>query len=162
MTQKESIMLHLGVDEQTAEQLIADDKAIDRGERMPFDLTPEQEKLARKSHRGESKKPRVYNFDTRKRKENTTKSGIIADLGQFLAEKVENLEIINPEREISFSLEGKSFSLTLTQHRKQPLQSAKAARPGEFFKNFSKNIKKMLDKWVFVCYNNYTEKTKER
>ena len=117
-SQKDRIMRELGVDEQTAEQLIADDKAIDRGERMPFDLTPEQENLARKSHRGESKKPRVYNFDTRKRKENTTKSGIIADLGQFLAEKVENLEIINAEREISFSLDGKPFSLTLTQHRK--------------------------------------------
>ena len=117
-SQKDRIMRELGVDEQTAEQLIADDKAIDRGERMPFDLTPEQEKLAKKYVRGESKKPRVYNFDTRKRKENTTKSGIIADLGQFLAEKVENLEIINPEREVSFTLEGKSFSLTLTQHRK--------------------------------------------
>ena len=117
-SQKDRIMRELGVDEQTAEQLIADDKAIDRGERMPFDLTLEQEKLAKKYARGESKKPRVYNFDTRKRKENTTKSGIIADLGQFLAEKVENIEIINPEREISFSLEGKSFSLTLTQHRK--------------------------------------------
>ena len=115
-SQKDRIMRELGVDEQTAEQLIADDKAIDRGERMPFDLTPEQEKLAKKYVRGESKKPRVYNFDTRKHKENT--SGIIADLGQFLAEKVENIEIINPEREISFSLEGKSFSLTLTQHRK--------------------------------------------
>lgn len=117
-SQKDRIMRELRVDEQTAEQLIADDKAIDRGERMPFDLTPEQEKLARKSHRGESKKPRVYNFDTRKRKENTTKSGIIADLGQFLAEKVENLEIINLEREISFSLDNEKFELVLIQKRK--------------------------------------------
>lgn len=116
--QKERIMRELGVDEQTAERLMADDKAIDRGKRMPFDLTPEQEKVARKSHRGEAKAPRVYNFDTRKRKENTTKSGIIADLGQFLAEKVENLEIVNAERQISFTLDGRSFSLTLTQHRK--------------------------------------------
>jgi hypothetical protein len=111
-------MRELGVDEQTAEQLMADDRAIDRGERMSFDLTKEQEKAALKVARGERKEPRVYKFDTRKRKENTTKSGIIADLGQFLAERVENLEIINAERQISFTLEGKSFSLTLTQHRK--------------------------------------------
>lgn len=118
MTQKESIMLHLGVDEQTAEQLMADDKAIDRGERMPFDLTKEQEKAALKVARGERKEPRVYKFDNRKRKENTTKSNFIAVLSEFLAEKVENLEIPNAEREISFTLEGKNFSLTLTQHRK--------------------------------------------
>ena len=117
-SQKDRIMRELGVDEQTAEQLIADDKAIDRGERMPFDLTPEQEKLAKKYVRGESKKPRVYNFDTRKRKENTTKSGIIAEIAQFLTEKVENIEIVNAERQISFSLGDTKFSLTLTQHRK--------------------------------------------
>ena len=116
--QKERIMRQLGVDEQTAEQLMADDKAIDRGERMPFDLTPEQEKVARKSHRGEAKVPKVYNFDTRKRKENTTKSGIIADLGQFLAEKVENLEIVNAERQISFTLDNEKFELVLIQKRK--------------------------------------------
>ena len=117
-SQKDRIMRALGVDEQTAEQLIADDKAIDRGERMPFDLTKEQEKQALKIARGERKEPRVYKFDNRKRKENTTKSNFIAVLGQFLAEKVENLEIPNAEREITFTLEGKNFSLTLTQHRK--------------------------------------------
>ena len=117
MTQKERIMLNLGVDEQTAEQLIADDKAIDKGKRMPFDLTKEQEKSALKVVRGERKAPRVYDFSNRKRKENTTKSGIIAEIAQFLTEKVENIEVVNAERQISFSLGDKKFSLTLTQHR---------------------------------------------
>ena len=38
----------LGCSIEEAKQVIADDKAIDKGERMSFDLTPEQEKRAKK------------------------------------------------------------------------------------------------------------------
>lgn len=43
--QKERIMHYLKVSAEEAEEIIAADKAIDRGERMDFDLSPEQEKV---------------------------------------------------------------------------------------------------------------------
>ena len=72
-----NLMRILGITEEEAKQVIADDRAIDRGERMPFDLPPEKEKEAKKmANCGTRKTPTVYNFDTSKktRKENATKS----------------------------------------------------------------------------------------
>ena len=47
-TQVERIMRNLKCSREQAEQIMADDKAIDRGERMDFDLPPEAEKQAKK------------------------------------------------------------------------------------------------------------------
>ena len=125
-TQKEKIMRILGVDEAGAEEILAADKAIDRGERMAFDLDPETEKMAKKmANAGTRKKPTVYNFDTskRQRKENPTKGGIIAELAKFLAEQsenaCENVNITNKERQIAFTVGENSFELTLVQKRKK-------------------------------------------
>lgn len=71
---------------------------------------------------GTRKKPMVLNLKPRKRKENATKGGIIAELAQFLTENsgfsVENLEIVNKERQISFQIGEDKFDLVLTQKRK--------------------------------------------
>lgn len=124
-TQKEKIMRILCVDEAGAEEILAADKAIDRGERMAFDLDPETEKMAKKmANAGTRKKLTVYNFDTskRQRKENPTKGGIIAELAKFLAEQsenaCENVNITNKERQIAFTVGENSFELTLVQKRK--------------------------------------------
>ena len=47
-TQKEKLMRVLGCTEAEAEDIIASDKAIDKGERVYFDLDPETEKQAKK------------------------------------------------------------------------------------------------------------------
>lgn len=103
------------------------DKAIDRGERMPFDLDPETEKMAKKFANVQERKkkaPTVYNFDTstKKRKENPTKSGIIAEIAKFLQENsenaCENVIITNAERQISFSCGENTYEFTLVQKRK--------------------------------------------
>lgn len=124
-TQKEKIMRILGVDEAGADEILAADKAIDRGERMDFDLDPETEKMAKKmANVGTRKKPTVYNFDTskRQRKENPTKAGIIAELAKFLTEQsenaCENVNITNKERQIAFTVGENSYELTLVQKRK--------------------------------------------
>lgn len=123
-TQKEKIMRILGVSESEADKIIADDKAIDRGERMSFDLDPATEKMAKKmANAGTRKKPTVYNFDTskRQRKENPTKAGIIAELAKFLTEQsenaCENVNITNKERQIAFECGGNKYELTLVQKR---------------------------------------------
>lgn len=124
-TQKEKIMRILGVDEAGAEEILRADKAIDRGERMDFDLDPKTEKMAKKmANAGTRKKPTVYNFDTskRQRKENPTKAGIIAELAKFLAKQsenaCENVNITNKERQIAFTVGENSYELTLVQKRK--------------------------------------------
>lgn len=112
------IMRLLDISEEEAKQLIADDKAIDKGADL-FPLTAEQKKAEKKA-RGTGTKT-VYTFTKRERKENTTKSAVIAQLYEFLAslDSVENLTVTNKEREITFSIDEKNFQLNLIQKREK-------------------------------------------
>ena len=122
-SQKEKLMRTLGCTEEEALDIIANDKAIDQGKRVEFDLDPEREKMAKKMANVGTKKPTVYKFDTKekKRKENPTKAGIIAELAKFLEENsenaCENVEITNKERQIAFKVGENDFELTLVQKR---------------------------------------------
>ena len=122
-SQKEKLMRILGCTEEEALDIIANDKAIDQGKRVEFDLDPEREKMAKKMANVGTKKPTVYKFDTKekKRKENPTKAGIIAELAKFLEENSENgcetVEITNKERQIAFKIGENDFELTLVQKR---------------------------------------------
>ena len=126
-TQKERIMRILDVSAEEADEILKADKAIDRGERVPFDLCPEKEKLAKKFANVDTKKrkkPTVYNLDAKgkARKENPTKASIIAELAKFLTENSENacemVEITNKERQIAFKIGENAYELTLVQKRK--------------------------------------------
>ncbi len=123
--QKEKLMRILNVSAEEAEKIIADDKAIDKGEKL-FELTDEQKKVAKKMSNFDSKnrkKPMVLDLKQPKnRKENATKSGIIAELVTFFSENsqfsVENLEILNKERQFTFKISDETYEITLIQKRK--------------------------------------------
>lgn len=121
MAEVENLMKLLKISREEALQIIADDKKIDKGEKMAFDLTPEQEKATRK-YRQADKKPFIPNLTKRERKPNELKRTIIDDLFTFMCENwpdvAKNGDISNPERQIDFVLNGENFSLTLIQHRK--------------------------------------------
>ena len=121
MTQKDLIMQNLGLTSEEADQLLADDKAIDKGEKMPFDLTAEQQKVAKTftvSTTKTKKAPTVYKFE-RKKTENVPKAEIIAKIEQLLTENgYENVKILNKERQIAFTIGENDFEITLTQKRK--------------------------------------------
>ena len=121
-SQKEKLMRILGIDAETAEDVIKTDKMIDKGERTPYDLDPETEKMAKKFANVKDRKPTVYNFQKRERKANPTKGGIIAEIAKFLEEMsefaTESVEITNTERQISFKIGENAFELTLVQKRK--------------------------------------------
>ncbi len=122
-SQKERIMRSLGVSAEEAEEIIAFDKAIDRGQRTEYDLPPELEKEAKKMANVRNHKTTgTYNFNKRERKENATKKGIIDDLFEFLTKNseiaYENVLITNKERQISFTVGEDTFELTLVQKRK--------------------------------------------
>ena len=122
-------MKKLGLSDEEIAELIASDNAIDKGEKMEFDLTKEQEKNAKaytKAGSTAKKAPTVYKLDNaqgkRSRKENPTKAGIITELAKFLQEisenACENVEITNKERQIAFKIGENSYELTLVQKRK--------------------------------------------
>ena len=117
-SQVERIMRSLKCSREEAEQVIADDKAIDRGERMDFDLSPEAEKQAKKYANTGTRQTSGQKTE-RKRKENPTKATIIAEIAEFLAEKgYEMVEITNKERQIAFKVGENAYEFTLVQKRK--------------------------------------------
>ena len=103
-----------------AEQIIADDKKIDKGQEVGFGLTKEQEKQALKyANVQEHKKPAVYKFDKRERKADTTKEGVIQAVFDFLVSNgYENCEITNKSKLISFKIADDSYEFNLIRKRK--------------------------------------------
>ncbi len=103
-----------------AEQIIADDKKIDKGQEVDFGLTKEQEKQALKyANVKEHKKPAVYKFDKRERKADTTKEGVIEQISQFLIENgYENVEITNKSKLIAFKIGEDNYEFNLIRKRK--------------------------------------------
>lgn len=112
----------LDIPEAEAIQLVMDDKAVDKGEKL-FELSAEQKKVAKKYAGTGTKKRTVYKFDTtKKKKENPVKQKIITEIEWFLNKKseicAENVQIINAERQISFQIGSNDYELTLVQKRK--------------------------------------------
>ena len=116
----------MGLSAEEIAEVLAADAAIDRGEKMDFDLSAEKAKEAQKFTRSATKAPTIYKMDNeggkRSRKENPTKAGIIAEIATFLTEKsenaCENVEITNKERQIAFKIGENLYELTLVQKRK--------------------------------------------
>lgn len=122
----------LGYSDAQIEEMIEDDKAVDRNEPLPWDMSKEEHKKAMKyanadEHKKptEKKSPTVYNWNTdgKKRTENVTKVELIAALAQFLTDNenfsCENVAITNKQGKVEFTVNGNSFSFSLTQHRKK-------------------------------------------
>ena len=112
------LMAQLKCTKEEAFEIIECDKAIDRGERVYFDLSPEAEKQAKKYANTGTRQTNGAKTE-RKRKENPTKATVIAELAQFLAENgYEMVEITNKERQIAFKVGENAYELTLVQKRK--------------------------------------------
>ena len=109
------LMTKLGCTEAEALDIIANDKAIDRGA-DPFPLSAEQ-KQAEKKMRATGSKAKTEKV-VKNHKKDAEKAELISELAQFLTEKVENLEILNAERQISFKIGDNSYELTLIKKRK--------------------------------------------
>ena len=113
----------LGCTREEAIDVIETDKIIDKGGRTPYDLPIEVEKMAMKMSAVDERKAKTADNKRGKvRAENPTKSGIIANLAEFLTEMsnflCENVEITNKERQIAFKCGENAYELTLVQKRK--------------------------------------------
>lgn len=114
-------LLKLGMTEAEALEAIADDRRIDKGEKL-FDLPPELEEGAKKARRADRKPNSTPT--KRERKEDTDKRFLI----QLLKSALENsddegftelpqIEITNPERQIDFTFSNRKFRIVLSAPR---------------------------------------------
>lgn len=111
---------NLGCSIAEAIELLEYDKKIDKGEKTEYDLTPEQQKVAKKyTNVTEHKKPAVYQWSTREKKADTTKEGVIQTIFDFLSENgYESVEITNKSKLIAFKIGEDSYELDLKRKRK--------------------------------------------
>jgi hypothetical protein len=113
----------LGCTREEAIDIIETDKIIDKGGRTQYDLSKEEEKLAMKiGVVNERKAKSADNKRGKVRAENPTKSGIIAEIAEYLTENcgfaTENVTITNKERQIAFKIGENDYEFTLVQKRK--------------------------------------------
>lgn len=126
LNQQIANMRKLGMSEQEIVEVLKADEAIDHGAKL-FELDPEKEKVSKEARKaGTRKAPVAYKLDNtdgkRSRKENATKAGIIAELVTLFTENsqfsIENIEILNKERQIGFNIGTERYEITLIQKRK--------------------------------------------
>jgi hypothetical protein len=106
-------MLDLGMSEEEALEVIADDREIDKGAKL-FELDPESEKASKKARRADRKPNSTPT--KRERKEDTDKRVLISEIVKALAE-CDKVEITNPERQIDFEFSGRKFRIVLSAPR---------------------------------------------
>lgn len=108
--------------EEIADVLIADRK-IDQGEKL-FELSDEQKQVVKKMSGTGTKT--VYQFQKRERKADNDKRFLIDAVYWLLTADIshsgdnvcaDNVEVVNPEREILFTYNGKKYKITLSAPR---------------------------------------------
>ena len=117
MTKAEKLQLHrimenLDCDEKTAKEIMETDKRIDKGEKL-FELPEELEKGAKRARNAGNCKG--YTKPTnREKKVDNDKRFLIETLELALSPFAENVEIANPEREMTFTHNGKKYKIVLS------------------------------------------------
>jgi len=112
-----NLMDRLDITEEQATQVIADDKAIDKGEKL-FEQTKEQKKASKK-YTQSKKAVNAYGKEVkREHKEDNDKKYLI----DIIAEKLYQMDIeptiTNTEREINFQYHNRKFRIVLSAPRK--------------------------------------------
>ena len=119
MSKQIEALRKLGLSDAEIEQVLADDKRIDRGEKL-FELTAEQEKASKQARKAD-RAPTVYKLDNtagkRSRKANADKGFLIDLLTRSLPPHGTGIEVVNPEREFTFIYNGTKYKVVLSAPR---------------------------------------------
>lgn len=110
-------LMATGMTEAEARETALYDAEVEAGEATEFDLTPEQQKIAKKYTNTGTKKKTEYQFSKRERKPNEGKRELIEIFKQALENAQIAPNVSNIERQIDFVYKNEHFSITLTQHR---------------------------------------------
>ena len=109
----------LGLTEAEIQQVLADDKRIDRGENL-FPLTAEQEKASKQARKAD-RAPTVYKLDNkdgkRSKKEDADKATLMNALFTAILPICDSYEVANAEREFSFMYHNRKFKVVLSAPR---------------------------------------------
>ena len=97
---------------------------IEHDRPTPDDLTEEQEKASKEARKGMAKSEKTRKPSTRTRKPNETKRTIMAWCkalfeGFALNRQIESCLLTNEERTLEIFMDGKHYTLTLTEHREK-------------------------------------------
>lgn len=108
----------LGYTDEEITDIIACDERIDKGEKL-FELSEQQEQNAKKMRKVD-KMPTVYKFDKRNKKVNAARTKIIQEFANFALKTLgaDTTQIINPEREFLFAIEGTTYKIVMSVPRK--------------------------------------------
>ena len=113
--QVEKLVNLLGCSMSEALDIIQSDYRIDKGEKL-FELTQEQKKAAKSATITTSGKARKKTERTKKKDHN--KLSLINNIIDSLNNCVLDINVINPEREITFMYNNKKYKLVLSVPRK--------------------------------------------
>ena len=109
----------LGLTDEEIKQVLADDKRIDKDEKL-FELSAEQEREAKKA-RNVGRAPTAYKFTKRERKPDEDKKVLCQTMIEALIEAgmIDNstLHIENIEREFLFKHNGRKYKVVLSAPR---------------------------------------------
>ena len=105
----------LGLTDEEIKQVLADDKRIDKGEKL-FELSAEQEREAKKA-RNAGRAPTTYKFTKRERKPDQDKADLLNILFSAVLPVCDTYEITNGEREFLFTYHGKKYKVVLSAPR---------------------------------------------
>ena len=95
------------------------DVQIDKGNPTPYDLTPEQEKESRKANRPKATKSvDAYGKERKRERKPNEDKRLLVDCLRDALQDFDDCEVVNPERQVDFTLNGIHYSVTLTAHRK--------------------------------------------
>ena len=117
-----NLMKTLNITREEAIELDEYDDDVNHGKKTEYDLTPEQEAVARKMTRVENNAK--HKNVIRERKPNVVKESIIAELANFFKEDAqsqvfEDVIIANKSRKINFSVNDVDYTIDLIEHRKK-------------------------------------------
>lgn len=100
------------------------DAQIDKGNPTPYDLTPEQEKESRKANRPRATKSvDAYGKERKRERKPNEDKRLLIDCLRDALQDFDDCEVVNPERQVDFTLNGVHYSVTLTAHRKPKVGS---------------------------------------
>lgn len=109
------MMKALGCTREEAIQVIADDEAIDHGEKL-FEISAEEKKVVKAMTATGTKKRTTTT--KRERKPDFEKQAIISQIADFLSDfDGFSVKIVNNEREIQLLVGENDYSITLIKHR---------------------------------------------
>ena len=119
MSKQIEAMRKLGMTEDEIKQVLADDKRIDKGEKL-FELTAEQEKASKEARQAD-RKPTVYKLDNtagkRSKKTDEDKEFLINTLFSAILPICDTYKVTNAGREFEFTYHGRKFKVVLSAPR---------------------------------------------